>query len=389
MTAGGDVVICGGAAVGAATAWHLATAEDRPARIVVVERDPTYAAAATALSAAGIRQQFSDPLNVRMSQYGVAFIRDFGTRFGIHLDFRENGYLFLAAGEAQAEALRRRFEVQSAANAQVALLTPLALGERFRHMRTEDLTLASLGLAGEGWFDNMGLLRGLREGAKTAGVEFVKAEVTGLDLDGGRVAGVRLDSGDRIACDWFVNAAGTRATGIATMAGLFLPVEPRKRTVFAFTCARPPIGRLPLVIEPNGVWWRPEGRGYIAGCTPPDDPAVDLGDFDPDHALFEEVIWPTLANRVPVFEAIRQTAMWAGHYDFNILDRNAILGPHPDCPNFILANGFSGHGLQQAPAVGRGLAEWITTGGYRSLDLSPLGYARIVAASPAIEENVV
>jgi glycine/D-amino acid oxidase-like deaminating enzyme len=389
MTGHADVLICGGAAVGSSVAWHLAVAQGFAGRIVVIERDPTYAKAATALSAAGIRQQFSDPVNIALSQYGLAMIRGFADRFGISLNLHENGYMYLAASDAGAEVLRHNFSVQAAAGVQAALLTPLALADRFPQMNVDGLVLASLGVSGEGWFDNMGLLRGLRDGAKAAGVSYVAGEVTALDVAGGRVTGARLSDGTFITCGTFVNAAGTRGAVVARMAGLDLPVEPRRRTVFSFVPARAIPGRLPLVIEPDGVWWRPEGRGYIAGCTPAHDPAVDPDDFAPDHALFEDVIWPTLAARMPAFDSLRQTGMWAGHYDYNVLDQNVIAGPHPDCPNLILANGFSGHGLQHAPGIGRALAEWIATGGWQSIDLTAYGYGRVTAGRPIREENVI
>ena len=379
-----DVVICGGAIIGSAVAWFLRDL-GFDGSITVVERDPGFAQASTALSASGIRQQFSDPLNVAISRFGVEFITGAKARWGLDLGLRENGYLYLANTAEGAATLRANHRVQSAAGADIALLDAPALATRFPHLETGDITLAALGMSGEGWFDNMGLLQGFRR----AEVTRLRDTVTGLQVADGKVTGVRLASGATIACGAFVNAAGPAAADVARMAGLHIPVERRKRTNFLFDCAEPPTGDLPLMIDPTGVWVRPEGRQFLTGCTPPDDPAVAPEDFEPRYQEFEDIIWPALAARSKHFEAIRLQRFWAGQYAYNTLDRNAVVGPHPEVTNFLFANGFSGHGLQQAPAVGRALAERLVFGEYRSLDLSPLGYERIVTDTPLTEGCVI
>jgi glycine/D-amino acid oxidase-like deaminating enzyme len=388
METSADVVICGGAVTGSAVAHYL-TAGGFPGRVVVVERDPSYARAATALSASGIRQQFSNPLNVRISAYGLEVVRGFRATAGIDLSLHEQGYLYLAATEEQAAILRANHAVQIAERAAVDLLEPEALKARFPHLVVEDIVLAALGTAGEGWFDNTGLMLGFRRMAQAAGAEYRKGEVVGLDLSGGRVAAVRLADRTRIGCGQFVNAAGGRGADVAAMAGIAIPVERRKRTVFAFAAAERPAGRLPLMIDPSGVWCRPEGAGFIAGSTPEPDPAVSPEDFEPRHPEWEETVWPALAARSPAFEALKLTGFWAGHYDMNTLDHNVIVGAHPEIGNFHFANGFSGHGLQQAPAIGRGIAEVILHGEFRSLDLSPLGFGRIAEGRPFLERSVI
>jgi glycine/D-amino acid oxidase-like deaminating enzyme len=388
MGTSADVVICGGAVVGSAVAHYL-TAGGIQGRVVVVERDPSHARAATALSASGIRQQFSNPLNVRISAYGVEVIRGFRDLAGIDLNLREHGYLYLAATEVQAAILRANHAVQTAEGAAVELLGPEALNARFPHLEVGDIVLAAHGKAGEGWFDNMGLMQGFRRMAEASGAEYRTGEVAGLELAGARVAAVRLADGTRFGCGQFVNAAGGRGAEVAAMAGIAIPVERRKRTVFAFAAAEPPARRLPLMIDPSGVWCRPEGTGFIAGSAPDPDPAVDADDFEPRHGEWEETVWPALAARSPTFEALKVTGFWAGHYDMNTLDHNVIVGPHPEVGNFHFANGFSGHGLQQAPAIGRGIAEMILHGAYRSLDLSPLGFARIAERRPFLERSVI
>lgn len=389
-----DVVIVGGAIVGSATATFLARRPDWHGRIVVVERDLTFRTSSTTLSAASIRLQFSTPLNIEISRFGVEVIRHPATWLGVdgeaapEVDFVEGGYLFLATA-AGLPILESNHAVQREHGVKVVLLTPTQLQERFPWINVDDVAGASLGLADEGWFDAYALLQAFRRKARSLGVEEVAGEVVEVERSGGRATGVRLADGRHIEADWVVNAAGPRAGGVAGMAGLRLPVSPRKRMVFHFDC-RARLANAPLTIDTSGVYFRPEGPNYIAGSSPHgSQPDPDTLDLEVDRSWFEEVIWPALANRVPDFEAIRLLDAWAGHYEVNTLDHNAVIGPHPDLPNFLFANGFSGHGLQQAPAAGRALSEWIATGGYETLDVHPLGYERIAANQPYEELNVI
>lgn len=131
-------------------------------------------------------------------------------------------------------------------------------------------------------------------------------------------------------------------------------------------------------------------KTYLAGGPPDpeDDIAVDPEDFAMDHNRWENHIWPIIATRIPQFEAIKVVTEWAGHYAYNTLDQNAVLGAHPEITNFVFLNGFSGHGLQQSPAMGRAIAEWLTYGEYRSLDMSPFGFERILEGR-AFEEKAI
>ncbi|MEM8751709.1 MAG: FAD-binding oxidoreductase, partial [Pseudomonadota bacterium] len=180
-----------------------------------------------------------------------------------------------------------------------------------------------------------------------------------------------------------------RAAKVAAMAGVDVPVEPRRRFTFVFDAARPLDCDLPLTIDPSGVHVRSDGRYYLAGCPPDDDPAVDFDDFAEDHAIWEEKAWPAIAARIPQFDAVKLINSWVGHYAFNTLDQNAVVGPHDEVGNFVFVNGFSGHGFQQHPAIGRGVAELIATGGFRTLDLSPFSYDRIRDGRPLIEKAVI
>ncbi|THD85563.1 FAD-binding oxidoreductase [Aliigemmobacter aestuarii] len=402
MRAAYDVVIVGGAVIGSAVAHFLTANPDFNGSVLVVERDPTYARASTSLSSSSIRTQFSNPINVRISQFGSAFIRDFANAMQVpgeappDLNFHQGGYLFLANTAEQEQTLRENHEVQRACGADVVLWGPEELARAFPHLRVEDIRLASYGQSGEGWFSNTGLMNGFKAKARAQGAEYVKDEVVAIGRDGARVTSVTLKSGAVVQAGTIVNASGPRAALTARMAGLDVPVEPRKRTLFVFDCARSPEGsatvnkgRLPLMIDPTGVFCRPEGRFFLSGAAPVEDPAVDWDDFEPRYEEFESLVWPALAARSGAFEAIKVVNQWAGHYDFNTLDHNLIVGRHPEVENFIYANGFSGHGLQQGPAAGRGVSELIIHGGYRTLDLSEVGYERIVEGRPFLEKAVI
>ncbi|MBD3626320.1 MAG: FAD-binding oxidoreductase [Rhodobacteraceae bacterium] len=390
-----DVVIIGGAAMGAATAWFLTEEPGFDGRILVVERDTRFTHASTSHTNSCMRQQFSTPVNIRISQFARAYIRDFRARMGggpevPEIDFDPLGYLYLAATEAGAEALRANRTVQQPEGAAARCLTPDALRRRLPFMTTDDLVLASLGGPDEGYFDGATMIAWWRRMARARGVETIEAEAIGLERTGGRASGVRLSDGRTISAGWVVNAAGPRAARVAAWAGFDLPVEPRKRTTWVFRPAEPLGAKLPLTIDPSGVHVRQDGAAFMAGSGPAGvDGAVDADDFAEDPALWQDHVWPILAARIPAFERLRVTASWVGHYAWNRLDRNAVIGPVPGCGNVVLVNGFSGHGLQQAPAMGRGVAELIVHGRFRSLDLSDLGPGRVLTGTPFGERNVI
>lgn len=385
-----DVLIVGGAVVGSAVAHFLA--ERGGLDVLLVERDPSYRDCATTRSLASLRHQFSTALNVQMSMFGTQFVREAASLLAVDgeapaLGWHEGGYLFLA-GEAGAPVLRSNHALQQRCGADIAWLEPAALAARFPWLAVDDLKAGTLGLSGEGWLDGHALMHGLRRKAVAGGARVHIGEVASLERVGSRIVAARLADGTRIEASWVVNAAGTGATALAGSAGIDLPVRPRKRCVFHFRSPAA-VTSCPLVIDPSGVYFRPEGQGFLCGVAPDDDDGPDASDFEVDWPLWDEVLWPTLAARVPGFESARVLSAWAGHYDVNLLDHNVIVGPHPEVDNLLFANGFSGHGLQQAPAVGRALSEWIVDGGYRSLDLSPLGWGRVLRNEPLRELNVV
>ena len=371
-----DAVIIGAGIVGTSVAYWL-TRLDPSASVVLIERDRTFERASSSLSASSIRQQFSHPLNIRMSRFGLGFLREMG------IAVEEKGYLYLGA----AAPLQTLNEMQRANGAAVALITPAELSARFPWLNVAGIEMGSLGLSGEGWFDGPALHAELLRRARKQGARLLDGEAKGFERDAhGRVGAVLLADGSRIECGHAVNAAGPWARSLAAAAGIALPVHARRRTVFVLSCPEK-LPDCPLVIDPSGFWFRPEGRHFIAGTTPAPD--VDDLPLEPNFAEFDEALWTRMAHRVPAFAALRVERAWAGYYEMNLFDANAIIGAHPAAPNLWFANGFSGHGMQQAPAAGRGVAELILGGRYETLDLAPLGFQRLLDGQPMTEANII
>ncbi|SFS16203.1 NAD(P)/FAD-dependent oxidoreductase [Yoonia litorea] len=391
-----DVVIVGGAIYGSAVAWFLVSNPDFQGRILVVERDPTYAFASTSHTNSCIRQQFSEPINVQISQFGAEYVKNFRSFMGNDpevpaLRLHSFGYLYLADNEGFAAVLRENQRIQASLGAGTKHMTADEIAAAYPFYNLDGIIAGNHNLTDEGYFDGNSLFDWWKRKAKQKGVEFLTNEVIAMNRNAAEteVESVILASGEVVSCGTVVNCAGPRAALTARMAGIEIPVEPRKRFTFVFEAAQPLDRDLPLTIDPSGVHMRTDGKYYMAGCPPDDDGPVDYTDFVEDHAIWEDKVWPILATRVPQFEAIKLRQSWVGHYAYNTLDQNTILGRHPQTQNFVFCNGFSGHGLQQSPAIGRGLAELITHGEYRTLDLSPFGYERVLENRPFVEKAVI
>ncbi|HYM68029.1 MAG TPA: FAD-binding oxidoreductase [bacterium] len=387
------VVVVGGGVVGSSVAYFLVSHPRFSGEVVVLERDQTYRRASSALSASAIRQQFSTAVNIEISRFGIEFLRDVGARLGTDDDrpdigLYEPGYLFLAT-PAGVPVLERNHRLQREHAVDVALLDPAAVAARFPWLKTEGVAAGSLGLSGEGWFDGYALLQAFRRKARSLGARYVTQEVTGFVRAGSRVNAAALADGSTVASDVVVNAAGPWAASVAAMLDVDLPVRARRRCVFMIASREAAPG-CPLVIDPSGVWFRADGPNFLCGMSPAEGAAdPDDAPLEVDDRLFHDVIWPILAARARPFEAVKLLKSWAGYYELNTFDHNGVVGPHPSLSNVFFANGFSGHGLQQSPAVGRGLAELIVDGAYRSLDLTPLSFTRIVERRRLVELNVI
>jgi sarcosine oxidase len=382
----------GGGIVGSAVAYFLAVERRFPGRVVLIERDTSYRDGSTARSAGGVRQQFSTPENIAMSQFTLATFRRLKVLFGDDADvsFREQGYLILGGADS-AGVLGENVALQRSMGADIVLLDAADLTARFPWLAADGVVAGAFGQTGEGWFDPPSLAALFRKAAVAAGVTALNDEVVGIDVVAGRIEGVWLTNGGRLGCGRLVNAAGAWSGRVAALAGVKLPVEPRKRFIYVLDCRQPPeaLRQAPLTTDPTGVWFRPEGRMFLAGKSPEPDREPPAGDLEEvDHSFFEEEIWPVLAARVPAFEAAKVVNAWAGYYDYNTLDQNAVIGPHPQFANLYFATGFSGHGVQQAAAAGRAIAELIVDGAYQTIDLARLGYARVAGNAPLTERNV-
>lgn len=376
-----NVVVVGGGIVGSCAALFLA--RSGADSVTVVERDMTFERSSTARSASAIRQQFHLGINVAMSHFGYEFFNDLSSYLpaGARADigFVERGYLVLATREATARLVQAHTR-QVENGAQVELLQREELGQRFPWLKLDDLGAATFGTGGEGWFEPLDALAAVSRAAMAAGATYVEREVVGVDISGRRVRGVELNEGTSIGCSVVVNAAGPAAGAVAGMVGEVAPVEGRKRTVFLFR-PKTPVEDVPNVVDPTvagrGMYLRPYEDVFMAVTAPSPEKDPATTDLEPDDYLFDEVLRPALAARVQGFEDVDVVRTWAGHYELNSFDQNAIIGPHSDVEGFYFACGFSGHGMMHAPAAGRGIAELVTRGGYESLDLSPFSVDRI------------
>ena len=392
-----DVIIVGGAIMGSSAAWFLSDDPDFDGSVLVVEKDPSYEFASTTHTNSCMRQQFSEELNVRISQFAADFVTNLPRYMGNDdrvpdLKVHNFGYMYLADNNGFADVLRANQATQVAAGAGTHLMTPDQIKAAYPFYNVDDIVLGSINTVNEGFWDGSAVFDWWRRSARERGVEYIQNEVVAITKNpaGTRVESVTLKSGDVIACGTLLNASGPRAIETAKMAGLTIPVEPRKRFSWVFSAEQPLDRDLPLTIDPSGVHVRENGGGtYQCGAHSEIDPAVAYDDFQIDHAMWQDHVWPILATRIPQFEAIKVQSEWAGHYAYNTFDQNAIMGPHTKVENFYFLNGFSGHGLQQSPAMGRGTAELMVHGAYKTLDLSPFNFDRIAANRPIIEKAII
>ena len=383
-----EVTILGGGVMGSATACFLV--RDHGARVTVVERDPSYARASSSLSLSSIRQQFSQPVNMALSRWSIDFLRRLEEELATADDrpaigLVEPGYLYLAT-PAGATTLRELHALQRDQDVDVALLSPAELKLRFPWLAVDDLALGSLGLSGEGWFDGPALHRAFRRKAKACGVRFVAADAVGFETRGDQVTGVRCADGSRVEGDAFLIAAGAWSAPLGAALGITLPVSAKKRDVFVLETPAALPG-CPLVIDPSGCWFRTEGSLILAGGPPRGDDADDAPLHDIDHGLFDEQLWPLLAARVPALEALRLRSAWAGYYEMNAFDHNGLAGRLPGYVNAFTACGFSGHGMQQSPAVGWAMARLIA--GLDAPLIAALTPQRLLDGRPLVEANVI
>jgi len=384
-----DVIIIGGGIMGSATAYYLAK-KDPTLKVAVIERDPTYARASTTLSMSNVRIQFSLKENIQISQYAFDALKRFEDEMEVDgnkpkIYYHREGNLFLVDENNEVQA-RRALDLQQSLGCRIEWWTPQKIKAAFPLYETGRFIGGTYG-PDDGHFDAYAALMGYKAKARYLGAEYLKNEVKEITTRSGRVAGVRLAASESLAARYVINCAGAWATQVAATAGVNLPIEPVKRQVFTLDTAVKPQGPLPLTVLPSGLYFRTETGGVILlGKSMAEDPSGFH--FNWDDKRFMEILWPELAEFVPAFDRLKLVRGWAGLYAVNTLDGNAILGEWPEVRGLFLANGFSGHGLQQAPAVGRYLAELILKLPV-ALDLSIFGPDRILENKPLSEGGLV
>jgi glycine/D-amino acid oxidase-like deaminating enzyme len=384
-----DVVIVGGGIVGFATALQLKLVNPE-ADVVIVEKDLTYALASTGRGTGGIRQLFTRPENIALSQYTLEVVDNWSEWAAVpdaptpDLNWRSNGYLFIG-GEKDVEQLAKNYETQLAAGVAVEWIEPEELGKRYPEIRTDDLRGAVLSPR-DGWLEPKAFFQGVRNRAAHAGVNVVVDEVQDILEDSTKVTGVRLASGSVIEADFIVNAAGTWAPTLAAQLGMDLPVEPMRRHEH-YAVASKTLDHLPFIKDIAGLAIHAHLGGLSVGLVDFNHPGGEDFSVDPDY--YARVVEPALAHRIIGATDFKEQRTWTGLYDQNRFDGNAIIGNWPGhYENFYVAVGFSGHGFMHALGDGRALAEHINTGSYNTIDLTPFGYQRVTGNAPYAELGI-
>jgi FAD-dependent oxidoreductase domain-containing protein 1 len=385
-----DVMIIGGGVMGSSIAYNLVN-DGFKGRIAVFEKDPTYEKSSTTLSAGGIRRQFSTEVNVRMSQYSLSIFQKFGELLEVdgerpEIEFKPRGYLFLGS-EKNWPLLVKHQGFQRSLGVETQLLDVKETLQIIPDLNAEGLVGSSYS-PGDGYMDPYSVLQAYTKKSRRLGVQYISKEVVAILKEGNRISGVRTKDGEIYISPSVVNAAGPYAGEVGRMAGVEIPVVPVRRTVYVFQPPRLFEYDLPLVIDTSGLYFRHEaGRHILTGKSREEEPPGF--NFDWDRNYFNEAIWPDIAFRIPLFNELKLIRGWAGLYEVNQWDSNAILGEHPEVRGFYMAVGFSGHGFQQSPAVGKALSELIRLGHYETVDVSPLSFERILQGEKVLEEEVV
>jgi FAD-dependent oxidoreductase domain-containing protein 1 len=382
-----DIVIVGGAMVGAMIAYFLKQ-EGFDGSIAIVERFTGSARKTTGFFMGGLRQQFSNIVNIRLARFSAEFYRGFEERLGVSSGFDEHGFLLLYAPEDVSQ-LHINYALQQAEGVDVIVEEPDELLRRYPWLNVEGVAAGSTGLSGEGSFDAWRVLTTIRKINRQNGVQEIRDEIVRIAIENDRISEVHLASGLRLDCTAMINAADPHSTAIAALAGVCVPVETRKRQMFRFS--RPQkIGVLPMVIDISGVYVRPDRHALSCGkiAAPFDENIATENDFQPDTWMFADIMRPIIAHRIPLCSEIRLSRASVIHYDYNPFDQNPIVGPHDRIENFLFLCGISGRALGLAPALARALAEYVVHGGYQTVDCSPFAFSRFADNQPSWELNL-
>ncbi|MFE8697863.1 NAD(P)/FAD-dependent oxidoreductase [Cytobacillus sp. FJAT-53684] len=382
-----DIIIIGGGVIGSSIAYNLLN-DGFTGKVVVFEKDGIYEFASTPRSAGGFRQLYTTAVNIQLSKYSLQIYKNFSKTMAIdeeevEIDFKQRGYLFLAVDEMMPR-FEKHMKLQNENGVNSQLLQKSDLLNIIPELNVEDIA-GGLYCSESGYLDPYSVMQGYIRYAKKLGAEYVYDEVSSLLTDQDQIKGVKLADGREYHAPIVVNCAGAWASFLSENANLPLPVVPLPRQIFQFDIEKPLQKYLPLTMDPTGVYFRHEGEKFIAGYAEEIKPKID---FKWRRSDFIDNIWPILANRIENFEKAKIERGWSGLYDFNTKDHNAILGEYPKMKGYFVAFGFSGHGMQQAPAVGKCLSELIRTGRYESLDLTALRVERFEENDLIIEDAI-
>ncbi|WP_339228533.1 FAD-binding oxidoreductase [Oceanobacillus sp. FSL K6-2867] len=383
-----DIIIVGGGVIGSSIAFNLLN-DGFEGEIILFEKDKTYEFASTPRSAGGIRQLFTTAINIQISRYSLKKYKTFPEDMAVDseqakIDFKQNGYLFLSTNE-NSNRLFKQQQLQAKYGVPSEVLSSEELKAIIPELHTDDLQ-GGLYCREDGYLDPYSVMQGYIRKTKQLGGVYQYEKVETIIQERNKVTGVQLKNGEIYHAPIVINCAGPWAPLLSETIGLSIPVVPFKRQIIQFDISKPLTNELPLTIDPTGVYFRHEGKFLIAGYSEKVKPGID---FKWSRDFFYEHLWPILSQRVPNFENAKIIRGWAGMYSHNTLDQNAIIGGHPKLQGYYLACGFSGHGMQQAPAIGKGLSELIRTGSYETLDLSPLCFERFANNKLIVEEAIV
>ena len=379
-----DVVVVGGGIVGVSTAYHLVAAG--AGRVVLLERESGFGAGSTGRCAGGFRHQFSSRVNVELSLASIPLIVGFEATHGLPLDVVQDGYLFLVRGDAAWAGFRAAAEMQRGLGVDVRVLAPEDAAELVPGLDVDDVTGATY-CPVDGIADPSGLTLGYATIARRAGADLrTGVEATAIVTTADRLTRVETTDGP-IDTETVIDAAGPWAGRLAAMAGVELPLEPIPRVVLVTAPFPGAPARKTLVIDAaTSFYFHREAGGVLMGMG---DPA-ERPTFETrvDERFVAEDLLPTAVRTFPLLADAAIARRWVGLYEMTP-DRHPILGRAPELPGLVLANGFSGHGFQHAPIVGKLLAELIVDGAARTVDISSLGLDRFADRRVSMERHVV
>ncbi|MHA6253148.1 NAD(P)/FAD-dependent oxidoreductase [Oceanobacillus sp. CAU 1775] len=382
-----DLIIVGGGIMASSLAYNLLN-DGYKGDIAIIEKDRQYEFSSTPRSEGGIRQTFSTEVNIRMSQYSFQVYKRFEDEMALdgepaHIDFKQYGYFYLA-NEKTLPIYKSIMKLQEKLSVNVQILNNEEILDIIPELNVDDLAGGVFDYDA-GNIDPYSVLQLYSKNARKLGATFIYEEVESFLSERSKVTGVKLTSGEVYNASIVVNAAGAWSGELSKTIGIDIPVKPLKRQLFSIDTTVPFKNELPLTFDPTGVHFRSEGPSIVVGFG--ND--VPYGfDFKLRRSFFEEELWPILASRAKNFEQLKMEKGWAGLYDYNYKDQNAIISGHSNMEGYYMITGFSGHGFQHAPAAGKGLSELIRLGRFETIDMSVLSAERF-AKNELVLETVV